>query len=621
MRIALKPIFSIISFLSICFTSFKVSNDNQGKLYMPYREAQLSEKQAAAHLLSRFTFGARPGDIAEVVKVGLSNWFLNQLEANIPEDTLNLKLNEYPDLKLSNSDIAAIYVNGGLLKKRLIDENIINKDSLKVLDKPSYRAIVKDYLAKNGLKQEKDLEKQQMSQKVLRAIFSKNQLKEVLTNFWFNHFNVAYNKPDCSLYITAYERDAIRPFVLGKFQDLLLSTAQSPAMLYYLDNFSSVFIDTSMTNRGVAKRNMILNPKPVKRPKKMRGLNENYAREVMELHTLGVDGGYTQSDVTQAARILTGWGVYPLKEKGPNMFYKNLVDKFGTDEMERRGFVRKGDFLFTMNQHDSGEKMVLGHRFRSGGGYQEGVELLNLLAHNNSTAHFISRKLAIRFVGDNPSQNLVDKMAKTFSASDGNIREVLLTMVSTPEFWSPAVLRQKIKSPFEYAISAVRCLASEVSNTRGITNWVNKMGEQTYHYLAPTGFPDQGTYWINSGSLLNRMNFGLSLASGKVDGINTDLLSLNQHHEPESNEAALRTYSSLMLPERDLKETITRLTPLLNQPDLSQKIQDAPSSTENSIDTIQNDSDQKPTRIPHKNATSLAQVVGIVIGSPEFQRR
>jgi uncharacterized protein (DUF1800 family) len=223
--------------------------------------------------------------------------------------------------------------------------------------------------------------------------------------------------------------------------------------------------------------------------------------------------------VTQAARVLTGWTVYPMNENA-----KKFVNRFNPDQLARRGFVHEGDFLFNANRHDKGEKTVLGHVFPAGGGYEEGVELLEMLAHHPSTARLICRKIAVRFVSDDPPQSLIDKMAKTFLQKDGDIRQVLIAMVTAPEFWSPAAIREKTKSPFELAIGAVRSLHATIDQPYPLYTWITRMGEKMYYYQAPTGFPDKGAYWINAGSLLNRMNFGLALAEGQVPGVRVDLV-------------------------------------------------------------------------------------------------
>jgi len=534
---------------------------------MPYREAGLTEKQAAAHLLSRFTYGATPGQVDEVARMGLEKWFEQQLKADLPEDSLDAQLVPFDALKLSNEQIAATYPKNGQVIRMAVKDGIIDKDSVKT-DRKAYRDIIKDYMDKKGYKPENELFRQLYCQKILRAAYAQNQLREVMTDFWFNHFNVSVTKNDCAQFIPVYERDVIRPGAIGKFGDLLKATAQSPAMLYYLDNFSSSGPMDEMRPmaRMVAAR-------------KAQGLNENYARELMELHTMGVDGGYTQQDVTQAARVLTGWT------------------------------VRENEYLFTPNRHDKGEKTVLGNRFGPDGGEGEGLELLDMLAHHPSTAHFICRKIAIRFVSDDPPSTLVDRMAKTFTDKKGDIRQVLLTMVYSPEFWSPQAIREKTKSPFELAIGAVRSLHAKVAQPMQLYNWITRMGEKMYCYQAPTGFPDKGQYWINTGSLLSRMNFGLALATGRIPGLTFDLAALNNNHEPESAQAALVTYCHLIMPERDLDPTIKRLTPMLNDPNLSQKVNAADGEKE--MDEIK----------PVQTAASLTQVVGVIIGSPEYQRR
>lgn len=495
----------------------------KGEGQFPYRQAGLTERQAAAHLLSRFTYGAMPGQVDAVVQQGLENWWVQQLAATLQDDSLQQCLSQYDALRLSNQQVADAYPKGGQLVRMAIRDGYVDKDSVKT-DRKEYRDIIKKYMDEKGYKPEQELFRQFVCQKILRATYSPNQLQEVMTDFWFNHFNVSITKNDCAEFIPAYERDVIRPGALGKFSDLLLKTAKSPAMLYYLDNFSS---SSPLSAGEMVPMQDTAAPKneaeaQIQQFRKNRGLNENYAREVMELHTLGVDGGYTQQDVTQAARVLTGWTVYPMNDAG-----KGLVNRFSEDQLARRGFVHEGDFFFNANRHDKGEKTVLGHVFPAGGGCQEGVDLLEMLAHHPSTARFIARKIAVRFVSDDPPQTLIDKMAKTFLEKDGDIRQVLITMVSAPEFWSPAAIREKTKSPFELAIGAVRRLHGTIEQPYSLYTWVSKMGEKKYYYQAPTGFPDKGSYWINTGSLLNRMNFGLALAEGKIPGVTVDLTAMD----------------------------------------------------------------------------------------------
>ena len=629
----------------------------------PYKKAGLTEREAAAHLLNRFTYGATPGQIDEVVNIGLEKWFEQQLNGTLADDSLNQKLSGYDALKLSNEQIANAFPKPGQILRMAVKDGKVDKDSVKT-DKKEYREQLQAYMQQNNLRPQQELFRQFINQKVLRAAYSNNQLQEMLTDFWFNHFNVSITKNDCAQFIPDYERDVIRPNVFGKFENLLLATAKSPAMLLYLDNFSSSGENTNANlpqnqklrqmihqrQEGMmtdsAQKNQL---KKLQNAKKAQGLNENYAREVMELHTLGVDGGYTQQDVTQAARVLTGWTIYPMGDNGYGNAIKKVIEKFGEDKLSEHGFVHEGDFLFAINRHDNKEKTVLGKTFAADGGYEEGVQLLKMLAHHPSTAKFICKKLAVRFVSDNPPQSLIDKMAKTFTEKDGDIKEVLITMATAPEFWNKNVIRAKTKSPFELAISAVRALNVDIKQPYQIFVWADKMGQKMYFYQAPTGFPDKGQYWINTGALLNRMNFGLAIASQRIAGIKLDLLSLNNRHEPESAAAALLTYGKLIMPERNLDETVKRLTPMLNDPELVKKINDAAdkntapqtSMINNGVVVNDPDSYRDDDGVGNKggkglkglkkgnntlqtvagNNSMLSQVVGIIIGSPEFQRK
>ena len=651
----------ILSIASLVLFSFFKEPLYKSHFSFPYKKAGLTERQAAAHLLSRFTYGATKGQVEQVVNMGLEKWFEQQLTGSLPDDSLNARLNNYDALKLSNAQIVSMFPRPAQILKMAIQDGVINKDSVDKSDKKEYRQQLQAYMQQKGLKPQQELFRQFINQKILRAAYSNNQLQEVLTDFWFNHFNVSITKNDCAEFIPDYERDVIRPNVFGKFENLLLSTAKSPAMLLYLDNFSSSGENTNANLPQNQKLQQIIQQKQaemmtdsaqknqhkkLQNTKRAQGLNENYAREVMELHTLGVDGGYTQQDVTQAARVLTGWTIYPMNDYGPGNQIKKIIERVGEDKLTERGFVHDGDFLFAINRHDNKEKTVLGKTFTANGGYDEGVKLLTMLAHHPSTAKFICKKLAVHFVSDNPPQSLIDKMAKTFLDKDGDIKEVLITMTTSPEFWSKDVIRAKTKSPFELALSAVRALDADIQQPYQLFNWSDKMGQKIYFYQAPTGFPDKGKYWINTGALLNRMNFGLAVASQRIPGTKTDLLALNNHHEPESATAALVTYGKLIMPERDLGETVKRLTPMLNDPELVKKINDAAdkNTVPQQTNMVNNEvamNDDMNDGIGNKggkglkglkkgnsnlqtvagNNSMLSQVVGILIGSPEFQRK
>jgi uncharacterized protein (DUF1800 family) len=341
--------------------------------------------------------------------------------------------------------------------------------------------------------------------KVLRAIYSDRQLEEVLLDFWYNHFNVDSGKNVAQvqnlvhLLIGSYERDAIRPHVLGHFKDLLLATAHHPAMLYYLDNWESVGpgafeVGPFAPRRGVLNGipNSIL-PGPF--GPVAHGLNENYGREIMELHTLGVNGGYTQDDVIAVARCFTGWTV--TNPENPQ-------------------------FVFAPFMHDFTEKKVLGHRIPAGGGEQDALQVIDILAHHPSTAKFISKELAQRFVADDPPQALVDRMAQTFLKTDGDLRAVMGTMFSSPEFFSDGAWQSKIKSPFEMVVSAVRALKGETDDAFTLVQRVADLGEPLYSKLEPTGYPNNGEGWLSTSSLLGRMNFSTALVAGLIPGVKPD---------------------------------------------------------------------------------------------------
>ncbi|MGY3212824.1 DUF1800 domain-containing protein [Mucilaginibacter sp. HD30] len=627
MKAAVKyPIYLFLAVVVILASAFIFRpNENEQTISFPYKKAGLTNRQAAAHLLNRFTYGATPSEVDEVVKMGLEKWFLQQLDGNLPDDSLNQILSKYDALKLSNKEIVAQFPKNAVVKRLAVRDSVINKDSINV-DRKEYKDLLASYMQQHSLKPEQELLRQLYEQKVLRATYSNNQLHEVLTDFWFNHFNVSLTKNQSAQFIPSYERDAIRPNVTGNFDALLLATAKSPAMLYFLDNFSSTGTNTQKPR---ALMRNAANMQPVK---KAQGLNENYAREVMELHTLGVDGGYTQQDVTQAAKVLTGWTVFPMGEYGNADALQKLINNTGEEGLIQKGYVHEGDFLYTPNRHDNDEKTVLGKYFDGDGGYMEGVDLLEMLAHHPSTAKFITKKLAVRFVNDAPPQSLLDKMAKTFTQTDGNIRQVLITMVSSREFWNTKALREKTKSPFELVISSARALNARIDQPIQLYNWANRIGQRVYAYQAPTGFPDRSQYWINSGALLNRMNFGLAMATGRVPGVKVDLAALNNNHEPESPEAALLTYGKLLLPERDLSQTIKELMPMLSEKELANKVDAAAKAPQgNKSGEIMMDMDvfgkkknnnaRNLQTIANGNNSMLAQVVGIILGSPEFQRR
>jgi len=639
MKVYSKTFLSIILIFCglILFSSFQ-SKERQAKYLFPYKKAGLTDRQAAAHLLSRFTYGAKPGDVDKVLAMGLEKWFQLQLDGNSADEYLNNRLSKYDALNLTNAEATNGYPPNNIVLRLAIKEGVINKDSIGKSGK-NYNDLLNSYKSSKGFKPEQELTRQFISQKILRASYSNNQLKEILTDFWFNHFNVSMTKNQCARYIPSYERDVIRPNVTGRFSTLLLATAKSPAMLFYLDNYantgkqtkaSKILNDTSRVKRSQGQQklkmtritNQLSKQKKIVKGKPKSGVNENYAREVMELHTLGVDGGYTQDDVTNAAGILSGWTMYPSDTISYNAGIKKLIANKTDQFLSTNGFVHDGDFLFIPGRHDDSSRTVLDATYTGDSGYNDGVELLNMLAHQPSTEKFISKKLAIRFVSDNPPNTLINRMSATFHKSDGDIRQVLIAIVTSVDFWNSASVRQKTKSPFELAISAIRALDADVKQPYQVFIWINKMGQKIYYYQAPNGYPDRSEYWINSGSLLNRMNFGLAIASGRIPGLKINLAELNDNREPESQEAALVAYGKIMLPEKDLKTTFARLAPMLSDPDISKKVQHAAVRSTTAV-LASEDENAKQSDKQHlaANKNMISQVVGVLIGAPEFQRR
>ncbi len=430
-----------------------------------------------------------------------------------------------------------------------------------------------------------------IAQRLTRDIYSNAQLQEVMTDFWLNHFNVYLRKNEATpYYLVSFERDVIRPRALGKFEDLLEATAHSPAMLLYLDNAESIGPDSLAAQRA----EMAAARRPGQQKKKREGLNENYARELMELHTVGVNGGYTQADVTQVARILTGWTV----------------------ERPQRG----GAFQFEPNRHEPGTKKALGQKFKENG-EMEGRELLHYLATRPATAQFISRKLAIRFVSDDPPQSLIDRMANTYLSSGGDISAVLRTMYHAPEFWSTGAYRAKVKTPLEYVVSAVRASDANIQNLRPIANELRTLGMPLYGCVPPTGYNWQASTWVSTGALVDRMNFALGLAANRLQGITTSwnppdddspaTILATEAVTPDAEEARLE--SSLVT--GGISET-TRAAVLQQFQQQNAQMLKSPAPQPIAVQA------QPSLRAQAAALEREDQVLaGLLLGSPEFQRR
>ena len=554
---------------------------------LPWKEAGLTEHEAAAHLLDRLTFGPRPDDVDAVVEMGLEAWMERQLAGDLPDRELERRLAPLETLGLSAEQAAEKFPNPGVLLMQARQAGVISDETAQSIlsgdrDRrdPDMRRQLIEYARQKGYGAQRQLLGELMVNKLLRATYSENQLQEVLTDFWFNHFNVSLTDNQSRVYIPSYEQDAIRPHVLGDFREMLGATAKNPAMLLYLDNAQSTADEGSPTTMERQMRDRYGNrarrgmerhrERQQRRPNRSTGLNENYARELLELHTLGVDGGYTQDDVIDVARAFTGWSVVP----------PSMVREMENVRLERAmsagvGFEREGSFLFRADAHDEGKKTILGKSFPAGRGIEEGEAVLDLVSEHPSTADHIARKLAVRFVSDEPPAELVERLSKVFRRTDGDLHAMMETLVESPEFWSTEARRQKIKSPFELATSALRALDAEIREPRETVDWIQRMGQPLYAYQAPTGYPDRADFWVNTGSLLNRMNFGLELATGRVRGVEIDLAALNGNREPESSLDALETYAALLMPERDLESTIAQLEPMVTDPRLGERLNEA----------------------------------------------
>jgi uncharacterized protein (DUF1800 family) len=474
--------------------AFTIAQNLSGSTAVPVHP----DDKTILHVLNRIGFGPRPGDVERVRTIGLEKYIDQQLHPeSIGDRDMNGRLASFSTLTMSSRKLAEDYFVPAIRARAQAKKSAQTGDLSKNDDGKKERTPEQ----MEAPRKQREVVDELSEQKILRAAFSDRQLEEVMTDFWFNHFNVFAGKGATRMFLTEYERDAIRPHVLGRFRDLLEATASSPAMLFYLDNWQSA------DPNGAARRELrpfnarhprvTLPPRPnAPEPNannRKRGLNENYGRELMELHTLGVDGGYTQADVVAVARCFTGWTI-----AGP-----------------RQG----GGFRFEPRMHDPGEKVVLGHTIKAGGGKDDGEKVLDILAKHPSTARFISTKLVRRFVSDDPPAALVARAAARFQATNGDIREVLRIILTSPEFFAAGAYRAKVKTPFEFVVSAVRTTASDVSSAVPLVQTVRQLGMPLYFCQPPTGYADTADAWVNTGALLERMNFALALVSGRMPGV------------------------------------------------------------------------------------------------------
>jgi uncharacterized protein (DUF1800 family) len=530
------------------------------------------------HVLDRTGFGARAEDVARVREIGLDRYLDEQLHPERLSDAeVRARLAGFETLALDSSAIAERYYAPLLRERRAAKKDAANDPPAAADAKPIDETKISDPADRARLRELRETGRVVIDelgqQKILRAVYSPRQLEEVLVDFWFNHFNVFAGKGPVRGYLTEYERDAIRPHVLGRFRDLLGAVAKSPAMLFYLDNWQSADpkaaeemsrrldqVGNGSGARGRIGRRRLeqrmgekATPEAIAQIKQRmpRGLNENYARELMELHTLGVAGGYTQADVVEVARAFTGWTI-----RGP-----------------RQG----GGYAFEDRRHAKGPKTVLGTAIDAGG-ERDGEAVLDLLAAHPSTATFIATKLARRFVADDPPPALVARAAATFMSSRGDLRAVVRTILTSPEFLSAEARRAKVKTPFEFAVSALRVTRAEIGDASVIVQQVRTLGMPLYFAQPPTGYADTAEAWVNTGALVNRMNFAVDLTANRLRGVSVDLAGLVGTTDVEG----ARTWATANL--------------------LRGQASDATSTT-------------------LARGTDLPSVAALSLGSPEFQRR
>ncbi|WP_224247229.1 DUF1800 domain-containing protein [Hyalangium gracile] len=510
-----------------------------------------SEDRRALHALRRLAYGPSPRDWEEVRRVGVARWLSQQLHPeSIPDDAVAARLEPLSTLRLSTEDLMTRYPP---LRQQARELGV-------PLDTPEDRRELTAMLGADALPRRVALDL--MAQKLIRAVESRRQLEEVLVDFWFNHFNVSAEKGPVRWMVTSYERDAIRPHVFGRFRELLGATARHPAMLFYLDNWTSVRDGFEPgRRRGI----------PPALRKNARGLNENYARELLELHTLGVDGGYTQEDVRDVARVFTGWSLNKPRAAPA--------------------------FVFRADAHDTGAKLVLGHPLPAGGGQQEGEQVLDMLARHPSTARFIATKLARKFVADEPPAALVDRLARVFLETDGELRAVYSALFTAPEFWADAAWSAKTKTPLELVASSIRALGGTTDGGLPLARAVERMGEPLYRAPAPTGYPEHATPWVNAGALVTRLNFALALSANRVRGTAVEVMGLAPGAKASDAGALVDSLALRLLYEPLSPQTRTTLLAALDPGDEGRMP----------------DGEVRPV--------DVRRAVGLLLGSPEFQKQ
>jgi uncharacterized protein (DUF1800 family) len=526
--------------------------------------------QQVQQALNRLGYGPRPGDLARVRATGVDRWIALQLAPDrIDDGATDALVASYDALRRTTRDLVREFLENQQAVRQA-QMQLAPRDDTAATGGLQSGILRDDPQLRQRIRQSRQVIGKVQSARLARAVATERQLQEVMTDFWENHFNVYAGKGMTRLFIPAYDREVIRPLALGRFRDLLGAVAKSPAMLFYLDQWQSAADSLHPTLgwvRGQRRR-------VVAGVRAARGLNENFARELLELHTLGVDGGYTQRDVMEVARALTGWTMAPRQD---------------------------AEFVFRPELHDAGEKMVLGHRLPAGRGIEDGEEVLDILARDPHTAQFIARKLAVRFVSDAPPQALVDRAAQTYTRTDGDAREVVRTIVTSPEFFSRAAYHAKVKSPFELVASALRAVGARPDTSMRSAQAVAFLGEPIFGHQAPDGWPETGESWMNAGAILNRINFGLALAGGRLPGAGV---------AQWSDRDRLRS----MACGAQVDAVIAAFLGGQASPDTRQILLDGENP-------LASDATARASAFRPAQLDRLAQLVGLAIGAPEFQRR
>ncbi len=540
---------------------------------------ELTADQQVLQVVNRLAFGPRPGEAAAIREMGVDRWIASQLDpSSIDDRQTDAFVAQFPDYgePIPHLQREAPEPNKVASERR----KAANGAPMTVADSLAIRDARR---AGNRVVQDVQIVR------VARAEMSRRELQEVMSDFWLNHFSVYDGKGGrMRYYLPSFDRDVIRPHALGKFRDLLGAVAKSPAMLFYLDNWESAADSTEPTlapRPGGAGPTQLATATGAPPRRRESGLNENYGRELLELHTLGVDGGYTQQDVINVARALTGWSI-ARPEEGSG-------------------------FRFRPRFHDAGEKIVLGHVLPAGRGVEDGEDVLDIVAHHPSTARYIARKLCQRFAGDAPPPELVARAAETFTRTDGDIRQVVWTIVTSPEFYARAAYRSKVKSPFEVVVSSLRAVNAASDTSARTAQIIARMGEPIFGHQAPDGYPETSESWMNTGAILNRINFGLAVAAQRVPGATLD-------RWPES--AALMTARRAVQVDAVVTSILggdaspdTRAILLSGEHPLLAS-GDAPAG-------MQGGAADPGSLGPAARVQGLAQVVGLALGAPEFQRR